>query len=77
MCNSRSAPISGRANIEHKTYRPRLDGDPDRIEQAALLMASARRPIFYTGGGIINSGPEASRLLRELAGLTGFPVTST
>jgi len=67
----------GPRNIEHKTYRPRLDGDPDRIEQAALLMASARRPIFYTGGGIINSGPEASRLLRELAGLTGFPVTST
>jgi acetolactate synthase-1/2/3 large subunit len=67
----------GPRNIEHKTYRPRLDGDPDRIEQAALLMASARRPIFYTGGGIVNSGPEASRLLRELAGLTGFPVTST
>ena len=67
----------GPRNIEHKTYRPRLDGDPDRIEQAALLMASARRPIFYTGGGIINSGPEASRLLRELAGVTGFPVTST
>ena len=67
----------GPHNIEHKTYRPKLDGDPDRIEQAALLMAAARRPIFYTGGGIINSGPEASRLLRELAELTGFPLTST
>jgi acetolactate synthase-1/2/3 large subunit len=67
----------GPRNIEHKTYRPKLDGDLDRIAQAVTLMASARRPIFYTGGGIINSGPEASRLLRELAGLTGFPVTST
>jgi acetolactate synthase-1/2/3 large subunit len=68
---------TGPRNIEHKTYRPKLDGDPERIEQAAKLMAAARRPILYTGGGIINSGPEASRLLRELAGLTGFPLTST
>src|SRR6185369_3890890 len=35
------------------------------------------RPVFYTGGGIINSGPEASTLLRELVKLTGFPITST
>jgi acetolactate synthase-1/2/3 large subunit len=67
----------GPQNIEHKTYRPRLDGDPDKIAEAASLMAAARRPILYTGGGIINAGPEASRLLRELAGLTGFPLTST
>lgn len=44
---------------------------------AVAMMAKARRPVFYTGGGIINSGPEASRLLRELVALTGFPVTST
>ncbi|MEM0909069.1 MAG: thiamine pyrophosphate-dependent enzyme, partial [Pseudomonadota bacterium] len=37
----------------------------------------ASRPILYTGGGLINSGPAASHLLRELADLTGFPVTST
>ena len=41
------------------------------------MMAAAKRPIFYTGGGVINSGPEASRLLRELVAATGFPVTST
>jgi acetolactate synthase-1/2/3 large subunit len=41
------------------------------------MIAAAERPIFYTGGGIINSGPEASALLRELAELTGAPVTST
>ena len=41
------------------------------------MMAKAKRPIIYSGGGIINSGPEASHLLREFARLTGFPVTST
>ncbi len=41
------------------------------------MMLKAERPIFYTGGGVINSGPEASEKLRELAELTGFPVTST
>ncbi len=67
----------GPRNIEHKTYRPKLDGDPGRIARAVALMAAARRPVFYTGGGVINSGPEASRLLRELVSLTGFPLTST
>jgi acetolactate synthase I/II/III large subunit len=68
---------TGPRNIEHKTYRPKLDGDPGRIAQAVALMAAARRPVYYTGGGVINSGPEASRLLRELVSLTGFPLTST
>ncbi|MGI8568965.1 MAG: acetolactate synthase 3 large subunit [Methylocella sp.] len=67
----------GPRNIEHKTYRPKLDGDPGLVARAVALMAAARRPVFYTGGGIINSGPEASRLLRELVSLTGFPLTST
>ncbi|SFM19976.1 acetolactate synthase 3 large subunit [Methylobacterium pseudosasicola] len=61
----------------HKTYRPAVKGDADRIRAAVELMATARRPVFYTGGGVINSGPEASRLLRELVAETGFPVTST
>ena len=68
---------SGPKNVEHKTYRPQLEGDPEKIEQAVTLMAAAKRPIFYTGGGVINAGPEASRLLRELVALTGFPITST
>ncbi|MGC1557683.1 MAG: acetolactate synthase 3 large subunit, partial [Methylovirgula sp.] len=68
---------SGPKNAEHKTYRPRLDGDPEKIEQAVSMMAAAKRPIFYTGGGVINAGPEASRLLRELVAATGFPITST
>jgi acetolactate synthase-1/2/3 large subunit len=58
-------------------YRPPTDGDPAKIEEAIELIAGARRPILYTGGGVINSGPEASRILRELAHATGAPVTST
>jgi acetolactate synthase-1/2/3 large subunit len=41
------------------------------------MLAKAKAPVFYTGGGVINSGPEATRLLRELQALTGAPVTST
>ena len=58
-------------------YRPRTKGDRARIEELATLMETAERPVFYTGGGVINSGPEASRLLRELVTATGFPITST
>ncbi len=61
----------------HKTYSPRLKGDPEKIKQAAAMMAGAKRPIFYTGGGIVNSGVKASTLMRELVELTGFPITST
>jgi acetolactate synthase-1/2/3 large subunit len=58
-------------------YHPRLDGDAAKIAEAAALIAKARRPIFYTGGGVINAGPRASQRLREFAALTGAPVTST
>ena len=47
------------------------------IEKLIKMMKQSSRPIFYTGGGVINSGPEASKLLRELVSLTGFPITST
>ena len=67
----------GPKNIQHKTYRPKLKGDLDKIRQAVELMRHARRPLFYTGGGVINSGSEASALLRELVKLSGFPITST
>ena len=58
-------------------YQPRMKGDPDAIERLVELMETAERPVFYTGGGVINSGPKASQLLREFADSTGFPVTST
>ncbi len=63
--------------VHHRTYKPKTEPDADAIARAVEMMAGARRPIFYTGGGIINAGPQASKLLRELVDLTGFPVTST
>src|SRR6266446_2001220 len=47
---------TGPQNVQHKTYRPRLRGDLGKIEQAVELMAGAKRPIIYSGGGVINSG---------------------
>ena len=67
----------GPSNIQHKTYRPRVKPDQNAVRAAIDLIATAKRPIFYTGGGVINSGPAASKLLREFVKLTGFPVTST
>ena len=63
--------------MPHKAYVPRDKPDPKNVEAAAEMIAAAERPIFYTGGGIINSGPGASMILRELARITGAPVTST
>ncbi|HEY2750650.1 acetolactate synthase 3 large subunit [Phenylobacterium sp.] len=68
----------GPSEVQHvHNYAPRTKGDPSRIAEAASMIAKARRPILYTGGGVINAGPEAARLLREFAALTGAPVTST
>ena len=63
--------------IQHKTYRPQVKADRSAIEAAVEMLAAADRPILYTGGGIVNSGPAASQLLAELQRLTGAPVTST
>ena len=64
-------------NAQHKTYQPQLKGDLERVRRAVEMMAAAKKPVFYTGGGVINSGPHASTLLRELVRATGFPITST
>ncbi|WP_370228080.1 acetolactate synthase 3 large subunit [Cognatishimia sp.] len=66
-----------RQEINTSHYEPQLKGDITEITQLVELMESAERPIFYTGGGVINSGPAASQLLRELVDSTGFPITST
>ncbi|MEE9249633.1 MAG: biosynthetic-type acetolactate synthase large subunit, partial [Alphaproteobacteria bacterium] len=63
--------------IRHKSYRPQVKGDAERIAEALKLIASAKRPIFYSGGGVINSGPAASRLLTRFVRMTGFPCTNT
>ena len=58
-------------------YNPQVKGDMEMITELAAAMEKAKRPLFYTGGGVINSGPAASQLLRELVAATGFPITST
>lgn len=63
--------------LPHKGYRPQVKADTALLETAVEMLAAAERPILYTGGGIINAGPLASQVLRELARITGAPVTST
>jgi acetolactate synthase-1/2/3 large subunit len=63
--------------IEIDSYRLNYKGDPDQIEKAVEMISQAKKPIFYTGGGIINAGEKASEILRELVSTTGFPITST
>lgn len=61
----------------HRSYRPQTEPDPAAIRQAVRLLKEAKRPMVYTGGGVINAGPEASRLLTEFVRMTGFPCTNT
>jgi acetolactate synthase-1/2/3 large subunit len=65
------------AALPHRSYRPQVEPDPAAIRKAAAMIAAAKQPVFYTGGGVINAGPEASELLRQLIALTGAPITST
>ncbi|MCC6829553.1 MAG: biosynthetic-type acetolactate synthase large subunit [Novosphingobium sp.] len=72
-----SAPWHEAGPQRRNRYNPQTEGGADDIARAIELLARSRAPVFYTGGGVINSGPHASRLLRELQALTGAPVTST
>ncbi|WP_317215444.1 biosynthetic-type acetolactate synthase large subunit [Gluconobacter sp. GP1] len=71
------APLTAPALSRLKRFRRQGGPDAEAIVRTVQAMKTAKRPLFYTGGGIINSGPEASELLRRLARKTGFPVTST
>ena len=66
----------GNGSATHR-YQPQMVGAIEDIAEAVELLAKAERPVFYTGGGVINSGPRATELLRKLQDLTGAPVTST
>jgi acetolactate synthase-1/2/3 large subunit len=66
-----------KSNSVHKSYVPELKGDQDDIRDAVDRISAAKKPIFYTGGGVINSSPAASQLLREFVRMTGYPITST
>ena len=67
----------GPDQASHKTYRPQIKGDQAAIARAIDIIAEAKRPIFYCGGGVINSGPVASELLTRFVRLTGYPITLT
>jgi acetolactate synthase I/II/III large subunit len=67
----------GPQGISAKTYNPRVKPDQNAIRAAIDLLATAKKPVLYTGGGVINSGPTASKLLREFVAMTGIPITST
>jgi acetolactate synthase I/II/III large subunit len=67
----------GMKEVTRKSYQPRLSGDEQLIKDAIALIANAKRPVFYTGGGVINSGSHASALLTQFIRLTGAPCTST
>lgn len=71
------APYTAPATAPHRSYRPRLDPDAAGIEAAVALLKAAKRPIIYTGGGVINAGREAAETLIRLVRETGFPCTST
>ncbi len=72
-----TAAYTDKKAVKVSHYQPTVKGDMDMITKLVEAMEKAERPVFYTGGGVINSGPAASQLLRELVEATGFPITST
>ncbi|KAA5605479.1 acetolactate synthase 3 large subunit [Roseospira marina] len=71
------APYIPASRVKHRSYKPQMKADIALIEQAVELMGKAQRPIFYIGGGVVNSGPSACKLLASFVRSTGFPITST
>jgi acetolactate synthase-1/2/3 large subunit len=63
--------------VTHKSYRPQVEPDPRRIEEAVELILGARRPLLYGGGGIVNAGPKAAELFTELVRAADIPATLT
>ncbi len=70
-------PYSEAPKAAHRSYRPQTEPDAAQIRAAVKLLKTAKRPIVYAGGGVINAGPEASRLLGEFVRMTGMPCTNT
>ena len=73
----KDAPYMAAPAMAHRSYRPRTEPDAKLIAEAVAMLKRAKRPVIYTGGGVINAGPEASRLLTEFVRATGYPCTST
>ncbi len=72
-----SAAWAKRPTQRRVRYTPQIEAPRGDVATAAAMLAAAQSPVLYTGGGVINSGPEATRLLRELQAISGAPVTST
>ncbi|MSP67600.1 MAG: acetolactate synthase 3 large subunit [Alphaproteobacteria bacterium] len=70
-------PYIGPADVKHRSYRPQVKGDAAKIKAAVAMFAAAKRPLIYAGGGVINSGPKAAKLLTDFARVTGVPITNT
>jgi len=70
-------PYTEAPQTPHRSYRPQVQPDAQAIRDAVRLLKGAKRPVVYAGGGVINAGPEASRLLTEFVRLTGMPCTNT
>ncbi|MBB4264901.1 acetolactate synthase 3 large subunit [Roseospira visakhapatnamensis] len=71
------APYVPASRVKHRSYKPQIKGNLQAIEQAVEMMGKAERPVFYVGGGVVNSGPNACQLLTSFVRTTGFPITST
>jgi len=63
--------------VQHKSYRPQLLPEAARVAEAVALIAQAKRPLFYGGGGLINSGPQACARFAELVRTVDAPCTLT
>jgi acetolactate synthase-1/2/3 large subunit len=72
-----TGPYTQAAQVQRKSYRPQFQPDEGKLAEAFELIANAKRPLFYGGGGLINSGPRACQLLAELVQLTDIPCTLT
>ena len=60
-----------------ETYKPKLKAELTSIEKAVELIVKSKKPIIYSGGGVINAGTKASDALTEFTRVTNFPITST
>jgi acetolactate synthase-1/2/3 large subunit len=72
-----AAPYEGPPTVAHRSYRPRTEPDAGQIARAVALLKAAKRPVIYSGGGVINAGEAASAALVRFVRKTGIPCTST
>ncbi|MEX2407472.1 MAG: acetolactate synthase 3 large subunit, partial [Rhodovibrionaceae bacterium] len=77
VLQSKEGAYKPREEVKHRSYRPQVKAESAKIEEALEILAKAKRPIVYSGGGVINAGPEAGRLLTEFVRKTGMPCTNT